>query len=453
MTHQERHSRSIPRSQTLPITALMVVALGFGVGGWGLGRHNTVRADVAGGISPAVQDAMALQTAFGQATNRVLPATVRIDTGSGTGSGFVYSPEGLILTNEHVVHGAKEIKVLLSGRETPMLGTVVGADEGSDVAVVSVKPAAPLPTAPLGDSDAVAVGHWAIAIGSPLDLDETVTIGVVSATGRRTGVTGVKTQDFIQTDAAINPGNSGGPLVNIMGQVIGINNHIMSRSGTSAGLGFAVPINTAKLVAEQLTHGGKVNKSWLGISMEPLKDDEVAALRLATASHPARITGIEQGSAAQTAGLRPGDIVLSIDGHMLRDLADLANRIRITPAGQRIALGIRRGDQDLTVTAVPQTEPQSVVEASLPLGLDMRAIGPRMAQRLGLRAQTGLLILAVERGSLADKAGLRINQVITALNGQPVPTGDAFASAWQAAAKAGKSITLTVDGKPVVLRH
>ncbi|MBI5835533.1 MAG: trypsin-like peptidase domain-containing protein [Armatimonadetes bacterium] len=396
---------------------------------------------------------MALQTAFGQATDRVMPATVRIETNSGTGSGFVYAPEGLILTNEHVIHGASTIKVTLSGRESAMTGTVVGADEGSDVAVVSVKANAPLPTAPLGDSDAVAVGHWAIAIGSPMDLDETVTIGVVSATNRLTGVTGVKTQDFIQTDAAINPGNSGGPLVNIMGQVIGINNHIFTRSGTSAGLGFAVPINTAKAVAEQLVKGGHMTRSWLGVSLEPLKDEEIAALRLGNGSHPVRITGVETASAAQAAGLRAGDVVFSMDGHALRDGADFANRIRLTPAGQRVQLGVRRGAQDLTLTVVPQAEPASVIQATLPLGLDLRGINPRLAQRFGLRSQSGLIILAVEKGSLAAKAGLREGQIITAVNGQAVAAIADFSVAWQTAARSGKPIVLTVDGQPVTIKR
>ncbi len=432
-----------------PWLVLALAVLTTGGLGWLLGRQQTVQAADTLLASAEQNQAIALQTAFGQAADRVLPATVSVHAGGGTGSGFIIRDDGLILTNEHVVSGARSVHVVLPGRTSALDATILGADKGTDVAVLKVEAAGPLPTAPLGDSDDAAVGQWAIAIGSPLDLDSTVTIGVISATGRRTRVSGDQTQDYIQTDAAINPGNSGGPLVNVLGEVIGINNHIFSRSGTNAGIGFAVPINVARVVADQIAVSGRVQRNRLGVGINDLSDEQITRLAPEAAGRPAVITMVEADSPAADAGLQVNDVVLSIDGHTLRGAADLMNRVQLAPPNQPITLVVRRAGRDVTITAQPEPIALASAQQTENLGLGVLELDRRRAQRLGLNISRGLLIARLEPGALADAAGLQIGQVITAVNGQEVATAAEFDALWGAARRAGLAVSLTVEGRQV----
>ncbi|MBI2302298.1 MAG: trypsin-like peptidase domain-containing protein [Armatimonadetes bacterium] len=407
-------------------------------------------ADAPAGASAATRNAVSLQEAFAEAARRVMPATVRVESPQGQGSGVIFDPQGRILTNEHVVAGARELRVRLAdGRVFP--AKVVGSDRGSDIAVVSVDAGAPLPAAELGDSDAVQVGYWAIAIGNPMGLERSVTVGIVSAIGRHTGATGSATQDFIQTDAAINPGNSGGPLVNILGQVIGINDHIISRTGENSGLGFAVPINTAKSVARQLVATGKVQRSRLGLWFEELTAEQRAALPdLVADTVPVRVSKIEPGSAAEKAGLKEGDLVLGADGHASQGGADLANRIQLTPVGGEVKLAVLRDGQRMEVVAHPEAAPPD--PEAMRLGVLLANVTPELAAHIGQPNLHGVVVMRVYEGQLAWRSGVRRGQIITAVNGQATPDVPSFIKQYEKAAQAPEPVKLTVNGETVELK-
>ena len=271
-------------------------------------------------------------------------------TERGQGSGFVFQADGLVLTNAHVVEKTDRVTVgLQDGRRVP--GTVVGLDRLTDLAVVRLDGNGPWPVAPLGDSDRLEVGEWAIAVGNPYGLDNTVTMGIISNLNRnaaKLGITG-KRLDLIQTDAAINPGNSGGPLLNADGEVIGINTLV--RTGPGAGLGFAIPINRARSIASQLVATGRVSHPIIGVVLEPVR-------ALAAGSAPVRpigvsIASVSAGGPAQKAGLRQGDVVLSADGSRLAEPADLIAAVERAGVGGTLRLTISRSGQTLQVSVVP----------------------------------------------------------------------------------------------------
>ena len=427
------------RSQ--PWTAAMVVAVGFGLGGFGLGRHGRVKADVGFVATPAMQAASTLQTAFGQAVDRVMPATVSIETEEATGSGFIITSSGYILTNDHVITGAQEIAINLPDRDKPLPAKLIGTDPLSDVAVLKIEAPGPLPVAPMGNSDEVAVGQWAIAIGSPMDLDQTVTIGVISATGRLTGITKNKNEDFIQTDAAINPGNSGGPLVNCMGQVIGISNHILSGTGESTGLGFAIPINTARAVANQIIANGRMVRATIECRAVPLSSEAIGALA-GVSGHPVELASVRPSGPAAAAGLQPGDIMVAIDGHALRGVEDWNNRIALRPPGQQVGVTVWRGGNPTDVMVRPEVAPD-------PLGVDVLPITPRIARKYRLKALHGVVILAVEPGSVAEHLGLQVRMVIESVGDMPAADGASLAEAWEAAMLTKQPFTMMIDNQVV----
>jgi Do/DeqQ family serine protease len=290
-----------------------------------------------------------------------MPPTSRVERG--TGSGFILKPDGVLLTNAHVVEGADTVTVSLKdGRE--FKGRVLGSDRLTDVAVVKIE-ANNLPTVTLGDSDSLRPGEWAIAIGNPLGLDNTVTVGIISATGRRSSQVGVpeKRVGFIQTDAAINPGNSGGPLLNQRGEVIGMNTAII---GGAQGLGFAIPIKTAQRIAEQLVASGRVDHPYLGILMTTLTP-EIRREINADPNSPVRIdeesgvivTRVLNNSPASQAGLRLGDVIQKIDGQPIKTADDVQQQVEASSVGGKLRLDIRRNGQNLSFEVRPGRMPSS----------------------------------------------------------------------------------------------
>jgi serine protease Do len=345
----------------------------------------------------------------------------------GLGSGFVINPEGYIVTNNHVVDGATEIKVKFAdGRE--LGGTVVGRDPKTDLALLKVD-GHNLPVVPLGDSAKLEVGEPVMAIGNPFGLEQTVTTGIVSATGRAIGEGPY--DDFIQTDAAINPGNSGGPLVNARGEAVGINTAIVSGSGGSVGVGFAIPTNLAKPVVAQLADGGRVVRGWLGVTIQPMTAELAKSFGLDGTSGVV-VSDVTDGSPAQKAGLTRGDVITHYDGRPVTRAGDLPRAVAETPVGRTVPLAIVRDGQKKTLNVtVAKLADESTVVASADalsprLGIAARALTPQLAEQLGVSESSGILVQNVEDGGRAQTAGLTRGDVIVEVDRKPVKTVEAL---------------------------
>jgi serine protease Do len=339
------------------------------------------------------------------------------------GSGFIINPNGYIVTNNHVVDGATQITVKLSdGRELP--GKVVGRDSKTDIALLKVE-ATGLTVIPLGDSSASQVGEPVMAIGNPFGLEQTVTTGIVSATGRAIGAGPY--DDFIQTDASINPGNSGGPLINARGQAIGINTAIFSQSGGSVGIGFAIPMSLAKNVVTQLADSGKVTRGWLGVGIQPVTP-ELAKSFGRTETTGVLVSSVTEGSPAERAGLKTGDIITDYDGRKVERASDLPRAVAGTPVGRDVKLNVVRDGKSMTLTArVAALDAKEAAEsgdsgekAKPALGLAVQPLTPALAQQLGVRATQGLVVQNVMEGSPAAEAGFERGDVILEVNKKPV---------------------------------
>jgi serine protease Do len=337
----------------------------------------------------------------------------------GEGSGVIVDAKGYVLTNYHVVAGAEKISIhLFDGRE--LKGTVRGTDSRTDLAVVHVE-AADLPVATLGDSDKIQVGEWAIAIGSPFGLEETVTVGVISAKGRSGLGTG-NYEDFIQTDASINPGNSGGPLVNIDGEVIGINAMIIQ---PGQGIGFAIPINLAKTIMVELIKTGKVIRPWVGIGLQDITSDLMKYFNLKEKSG-ALISQVYGESPAEKAGLKAGDAVIEIDGVKITNSQDVVREVLKKQVGQKVNFVVlregKRTEISLTTAQMPEKlgEPEPVQPAREWFGLRVSNVTPDLAKQLGLTRTEGVVIVGVEPNSVAQRAGLRVGDFILEVNRQKV---------------------------------
>jgi serine protease Do len=332
------------------------------------------------------------------------------------GSGFVINPDGHLITNNHVVDGATEVRVKLSdGRELP--ARVVGRDPRTDLALLKVE-ATGLTAIPLGDSATLAVGEPVMAIGNPFGLEQTVTTGIVSATGRVIGEGPY--DDFIQTDASINPGNSGGPLINASGQVIGINTAMFSQTGGSVGIGFAIPVNLAKPVVSQLANGGQVVRGWLGIGIQPVTPELAKGFRLPGAEG-ALVTSVRDDSPAARAGLKSGDVIVEYDGRKVARASELPRAVADTPVGRHVTLKIVRDGAPLTLIATVtrledsrQARAKDDERAAEPtsLGISARTLTPEVAQQIGVPEQRGVLVIGVRDGSRAEAAGLQPRDVI-----------------------------------------
>jgi Do/DeqQ family serine protease len=330
------------------------------------------------------------------------------------GSGFIINRDGYILTNDHVIRDAESIKVKLSN-ENEYNGKIVGRDPKTDLAIIKIDSKEGLPVAVLGDSDKLQVGQWAVAIGNPFGLDRTVTVGVVSATGRSN--MGIETyEDFIQTDASINPGNSGGPLLNIYGEVIGINTAIVA---SGQGIGFAIPINMAKQVVEQLLKKGTVSRGWLGVSIQPVTDEIASSFGMKKAAG-ALVNEVMTGSPAAAAGVRQGDIILSLDGKEVKDVSQLQRLVADTPIGRRVELRIFREGREMRLnlvlgTADSATADRAKPEEAAPANWAGMAVG-ELPREMRMRGASGVVITDIDPEGAAAEAGLRKGDVIVSVN-------------------------------------
>ncbi len=329
-----------------------------------------------------------------------------------SGSGVIVDAQrGYVLTNHHVIENAQQVKVTLKDRRE-FIARVVGSDEGTDIALLHIRPQN-LTAIPFGQSDALKVGDFVVAIGNPFGLGQTVTSGIVSALGR-TGLSVENYEDFIQTDASINPGNSGGALINLKGELIGINTAIIGPSGGNVGIGFAVPSRMARAVMEQLAQHGEVRRGRLGVSVQDLTPDIAQALGIDTRTRGAVIGRVEARSAAAEAGLRAGDVVVAVDGRSLRSASDLRNRVGLTPIGQTIRLELVRNGRTSEITA-RVGRPTAATAVPPRGGFDPRLDGAAFRDGAG-----GVQVGRVEAGSPAWQAGLRGGDVIVAVNRRPV---------------------------------
>ncbi|MCS7242448.1 DegQ family serine endoprotease [Candidatus Caldatribacterium sp.] len=362
----------------------------------------------------------------------------------GIGTGFVFRSDGYILTNEHVIRGANEIKVtFIDGKEYK--GKVVGADPMTDIAVVKID-ATNLPTIPLGDSDKARVGEFVIAIGNPYGLSHTVTVGVLSAKGRpiSAGDSGREYENFLQTDAAINPGNSGGPLLNLRGEVIGINTAILPYA---QGIGFAVPINMVKSILDQLLAEGRVIRAWLGVYIQDLTPEMAEKFGLPEAKG-ALVADVSKGSPAEKAGLRRGDIVLKVDEKETPTVSDLQREIRSRRPGDRVRLEIWRDGKRMILEATLGELKDSgtvVPEAQkVDLGFEVAEITPELVEQYSLKTDRGVVIVSVQAGGPADEAGLRPGDVILEVNRKEI----ASLADWESAlaqVRPGDTVLLLID--------
>jgi serine protease Do len=365
----------------------------------------------------------------------------------GRGSGFIIHKDGYILTNNHVIDGAKEVRVKLSDARS-FTAKVVGQDAKTDIALLKIDGAGNLPVLPLGDSDALQSGEPVMAIGNPFGLEQTVTTGIVSATGRVIG--GGPYDDFIQTDASINPGNSGGPLINAKGEAVGLNTAIFSRTGGSIGIGFAVPINMAKFVAPQLAAHGKVERGRLGVTIQPLSAELAKSFGLAQ-QDGALVSSVAEGSPAAQVGVRPGDVVVEYDGHKVGRPTDLSRAVAATPAGKQVTMKVMRDGKQMTlsptIARLAEKEDEAVASATTEgdkrgrLGVAVEPLTPETARGLGASEKQGLLVKSVQDGSPADQAGIRPGDVITEVNRQPVRSAEDLRQAVEQH-KAGTSMLL-----------
>jgi serine protease Do len=342
-------------------------------------------------------------------------------TRQGMGSGFIIRKDGLILTNNHVIENAQEITVTLSNKQR-YKAKVLGRDSKTDLAVLKIKPRGPLPVAVLGDSNAVRVGDWVMAIGNPFGLTNTVTSGIVSAKGRMIGAGPY--DDFIQTDAPINPGNSGGPLFNMQGEVIGINSAIFSQSGGNIGIGFAIPVDLAKSLLPQLETKGTVTRGWLGVSIQPVTRELARSFSLDKAQG-ALVSDVIANGPADKAGIERGDVIVSFDGKDIKDSSSLPALVAAVPVGKTVPVEvIREGNKKTIDVAVGKLQERTAAleprQEKTNWGLALRDIRPQERQQMNLTENQGVLVTAVEPGSPAADAGLQPGDVILQVNRAPV---------------------------------
>ncbi len=386
----------------------------------------TERQEVANPLAPLEQNPF-FQHFFNLPKN--MPKTLEREI-MGIGSGMLIDPKGYILTNNHVVDGAAKIVVTLSeGNRYP--AEVVGTDPLSDLAVIRISRNEPFPYVTFGPSDEVKVGQWVVAIGQPEGLEESVTQGIISAK-HRTGITSPTSyQDFLQTDAPINPGNSGGPLMTLGGYVIGINSAILSASGGSMGIGFAIPSKMAIHVAKQLIEKGKVVRGWLGVEVQDITPEEAKARNLDN-RQGAQVADVVKGGPADQAGIQKGDVILQYRGEAVTDAGALRNAVSSTAPGTRVVLGILRNGEKKEMTVVignlEEAQKKMVSAAEDRLGINIGPVSKEQMQQYGMQQQTGVVVQKVDPNGPLGKEGLESGDIILGIDNHQIAGPGEFAS-------------------------
>lgn len=386
----------------------------------------------------------------------------------GLGSGVVVDANGTILTNYHVVEGADKITVAMSDNKT-YEAKVIGTDQPSDLAVIKIE-ATNLPFLTLGNSDSVRVGDIVLAIGNPLGIGQSVTAGIISAKGRRTGLSDGSFEDFLQTDAAINRGNSGGALVNLNGELIGINSQILSPGGASGGnigIAFSIPSNMAKSVMDQLLKDGKVHRGQLGVNIQNITDDTAKALELKE-KNGVLVSNVKTGSAADKAGVKRGDIITAINGEKIEDSNVLRNKVAGTAPGTAIKLSVVRNGKDLELTATLDEFSVGDTKKSGPdqsddengatpqnqsgkLGLSLQPVTPQIAKQLGLDANEGMVVTDVDQSGPAAEEGVARGDVILEINKKAVKSIADVQSALNASPEKPALLLISRRGQTIYL--
>jgi serine protease Do len=346
----------------------------------------------------------------------------------GLGTGMIIDAQGHILTNHHVAGGATKIEVLLSsGERYP--AERVGTDTKTDLAVIKINAMKPLPYVTFGDSDKAEVGQWVVAIGHPRGLDQTVTQGIISAK-HRTGISDPGSyQDFLQTDAAINPGNSGGPLLNLEGEVIGVNAVIVSESGGFEGIGFTIPSNMATRIAKELIANGKVIRGWIGVSIQDLTPEVAASVRMEPMKG-ALIADVIKGGPAEKAGMKKNDVVIAYEGKEIIDSGALRNIVAASPIDREAKMTVLRGGKKVELAVKVENLESSVkvlaVTARDRLGVEVRAVSPAEGKKYNLDNNQGVVITRVDRAGALGEAGFEVGDIILGIENQPITDQNSF---------------------------
>lgn len=332
------------------------------------------------------------------------------------GSGFVITDDGYIITNNHVIDKADKIDVTFADKST-YKAKVIGKDPDTDIAVLKIEAKKKLPFVEMANSDELKIGQWAIALGNPFGLNNTMTLGIVSAKGR-SGMGIENYENFIQTDASINPGNSGGPLVDIYGRVIGINTAILSQSGGNVGIGFAIPINMAKKITDSLIKKGKVERGWLGVSVQPLEADMAKKFGLEKVEG-ALIGEVVKGSPAEKGGVKRGDIIIEIDGDSVRDYNDLRNKIAALAPDTKVKIGVWRDKKriDLQVTVTKKKDDEIAAGEGSLLGMRLADIDEQARKKYNIdKDMQGVIVAQIDEESPAVDAGIKPGDIIAAID-------------------------------------
>jgi len=367
------------------------------------------------------------------------------------GSGFIISPDGYILTNNHLIGEADKVTVKLR-KEPEIEAKVIGTDPESDVAVIKIDSKEKLPCLQLADSNTIEVGQWVIAIGNPFGLSHTVTAGIISAKGRSN--VGLATyEDYIQTDAAINPGNSGGPLLNLDGKVVGINTAIISRSGGFVGIGFAIPINMAKAIYKELVDTGKVVRGFLGVGIQDMTPQFAQAFGLSKDTKGVLVPEVQEGSAAEKAGLKYNDIIVEFNGHPVDTANNLRNKVAMLKPGTTVKVVVLRDGKRKTLTVkLGKRPPKGEVTAGQTqplekLGFSVRDLTDDLAQRYGYQDKSGVIVTRVEPGSQAARLGITPGTLIMEVNRKQVTNTKEFNEAIGDTPKGAPVLLLITDGQ------
>ncbi|MGE5357600.1 MAG: DegQ family serine endoprotease [Bacteroidales bacterium] len=423
-------------------------------------------ADVVSEVAPAVvtirserkvrptayDDPESLFEQFFGGQRRMTPPQPRLE--GALGSGFIVSPDGYILTNNHVVNGAQEITVELPDHRT-FNAKVVGTDAPSDLAVLKIS-ASSLHVVRLGDSDQLRVGDVVLAVGDPLGVGETVTMGIVSAKGRATGLSDGSFEDFIQTDAPINQGNSGGPLVNTRGEVVGINSQILSPSGGSIGIGFAIPSRMAENVMQQIVKTGHVRRGMLGVTVQGVTSDMAASLGLKDV-RGAIVASVQPDSAAAHAGIKQGDVITAVNGKAVNDSNGLRNEIAATAPGSKVELSVVRDGREQQMAATLEQLPDKSGAGRESagssehgrLGVSVEPLTPELARQLHAKSMKGVVVDEVDPTGPAARAGIKQGDIIKEVNRKPVASVDELQEAVRASGDRPALLLVERDGNTV----